>query len=391
MKAKLSQTSDREDPFSIEDLLGVTYELPEAEPPHEVRSFAGWGGIMIDPSAVGENPRVGFQRLETSRELGAWIMTATHPYSFGLPLLKKTVIPRPKRKAAPKRRTEIPEPVHHAWNARHYHPTISPFTEKVGKSATGKRAIPLAPIDALFFGDDNRAPYFPTPYPWTCVGRLETANGQSMGAGALVGRNLVLTARHVILEKPTTAIKFVPGYYNGQSSSGASVFSWAKSASYYEGSDYGAWDFALVSLYQPLGDSLGFFGVRTYQDRWDDWNVWATAGYPTMSPYNSQVPSYLLGVSIDDADSDGDALELESENQDTSKGNSGGPLWAVWPKGPYIVGVTSAILRIDFGPFGTDYGVLNAGGKAMVDFVSLARLQIDTTIHINPPKINLGP
>ncbi|HEY5883938.1 MAG TPA: hypothetical protein VIT88_04585, partial [Pyrinomonadaceae bacterium] len=163
MKSKRSQTSDREDPFSIEDLLEVTYEPPKAEPPQEVRSFAGWGGIMIDPSAVGENPRVGFQRLETSRKVGAWVMTATHPYLLGLPLLKKTVIPRPKRKAALKRPTEIPEPVHHAWNARHYHPTISPFTEKVGKSAKGKRAIPLAPIDALFFGDDNRAPYFPTP------------------------------------------------------------------------------------------------------------------------------------------------------------------------------------------------------------------------------------
>ena len=391
MRSNRSQTSDREDPLSIEALLRVPYEPPKADPPDEVKSFAGWSGIMIDPSAVGENPRVGFQRLETSREVGAWIMTATHAYLMGLPLLSKTVIPRPKRKRTQKPRTSIPEPVHHAWNARHYHPMIRPFTERVGKSALGKRVIPTGTIDALFFGDDNRAPYFPTPYPWTCVGRLETATGQAIGSGALVGRNLVLTARHVILENPTPSMKFVPGYYNGQSSSGASVFSWVKRANYYEGSDYGAWDFALLTLYQPLGDSLGFFGVRTYQDRWDDWNVWAAAGYPAMAPYNSQMPSYLLGVAIDDADSNGDALELESENQDSSKGQSGGPLWAVWPKGPYIVGVTSANEHIDYGPFGDDYQVLNAGGKAMVDFVALARIQIDTTIHINPPHIDLGP
>jgi hypothetical protein len=147
----------------------------------------------------------------------------------------------------------------------------------------------------------------------------------------------------------------------------------------------------LCVLFQRLGDGLGFFGVRTYQDRWDDWNVWAAAGYPSMAPYNNRIPSYLLGVAIDDADSDGDALELESENQDSSKGNSGGPLWAVWPNGPYIVGVTSANEHIDYGPFGDDYQVLNAGGKAMVDFVALAKLEIDTTIHINPPHINLGP
>jgi hypothetical protein len=33
---------------------------------------------------------------------------------------------------------------------------------------------------------------------------------------------------------------------------------------------------------------------------------------------------------------------------------------------------------------------MNAGGKALVDLVALARLAIDTTIHVNPPHINLG-
>ncbi len=109
-----------------------------------------------------------------------------------------------------------------------------------------------------------------------------------------------------------------------------------------------------------------------------------------MAPYNNQIPSYLLGVAIDDEDTDGDASELDSENQDNSKGNSGGPLWAVWPNGPHVVGVTSGNHKTDYGPFGDDFYVMNAGGKAMLDLVALARLEIDTTIHVNPPHLTFG-
>lgn len=203
------------------------------------------------------------------------------------------------------------------------------------------------------------------------------------------GRDLILTARHVILENAATPIKFVPAYFNGKSTVSSTFFSWVKTITYYDGLGPGAWDFALLRLYQPLGDHLGFFGVRTYSDDWDDLSVWAAACYPSMAPFNNEFPSYMIGVSIDDEDSDGNASELDSENQDNSKGNSGGPLWAVWPEGPYIVGVTSANHKTDNGPFGNNFYVMNAGGKAMVDLVALARLEIDTSIHVKPPHINL--
>ena len=41
----------------------------------------------------------------------------------------------------------------------------------------------------------------------------------------------------------------------------ASVFSWVKHATHYEGRESGAWGFALLRLYQRLGDHVGFFGV----------------------------------------------------------------------------------------------------------------------------------
>lgn len=389
MKSKTSRASTRkvDPPLPVEALLRTAHEPPKTSQPDAMRSFAGWNGIMIDQSSARVKPRLGLQRIDAGRDVAAWVMTATHQYRLGLPILTRTTMPRKKRKPS---RVSILEPVHHAWNARHYHPVVSTFAEKVGISAAGKRVIPTSSLDALIFGNDDRQPYYPNAYPWHCVGRLETETGAPIGSAALVGRDLVLTARHVILETSATSIKFVPGFYNGQSTLGASFFAWVKSARFYEGSDYGAWDFSVLRLYQPLGDHLGFFGVRTYNDDWNDLYVWTAAGYPSMMPYNTQVPSYLRGIAIDDEDDDGDASELESENQDNSKGGSGGPLWAVWSGGPYIVGVTSANDKVDYGPFGNDYQVLNASGKAMVEMVGLAKLEIDTSIHINPPHLNLS-
>ena len=364
------------------------YEPPTRERPGEMCSFIGWNGFILDRGSPEQ--RLGFTRLKTQRDIEAWVMTADVPYQFGLPILSTNKLSRSKPSKSPARLQAVTEPLHHPWNARYYSPAAAVIPEKVLRNSKGKRVVPTDSLDALFFGPDDRKPYYPNPYPWNYVGRLETVGGSSMGSAALVGRDLVLTARHVILENPTSSIKFVPGYYNGQSSFGPSFFSWVKDATYYDGSEAGAWDFALLRLYQPLGDYAGYFGVRTYNDDWDALYVWATAGYPSMAPYNNQVPSYLLGVAIDDEDTDGDASELDSENQDNSKGNSGGPLWAVWPNGPYIVGVTSGNHKTDYGPFGDDFYVMNAGGKAMADLVALARLEVDTTIHVNPPHLTFG-
>ncbi|MFO1498640.1 MAG: trypsin-like serine protease [Verrucomicrobiota bacterium] len=392
-KSSRASNRTRDLPFAFEELAKRGHEAATAQRPAAINSFQGWNGLVFEKSPRGTKQRIGLQRLDAARDVSAWILSAEHDYRLELPVLETKVIPRPKRSRAGTRSLALAEPLHHPWNARNYLPTVTAVKERIARNAKGKRAVFTDPLDALLFGPDDRSPYFPSGYPWTCVGRLESTNGSSMGSGAMVGRNLVLTARHVIPNRSAPllpAMKFVPGYYQGQSTVGANFFSWVKSTTYYDGDDAGAWDFALLELYQPLGDSVGYFGVRTYNDDWDDLHVWAAAGYPSMSPFNNQIPSYLLGVSIYDEDTDGDASELDSDDQDNSRGNSGGPLWAVWPNGPYMVGVTSANHHTDYGPFGDDYYVMNAAGKAMVDLVGLARLQIDTTIHVNPPHLDLS-
>lgn len=389
-KKKLQPRKVSQDqPLSLDSVLRTNYEPPTKEQPEKMTSFLGWNGFILERGSAEQ--RLGFTRLKTQRDnREAWVMTTRVPYQFGLPILSSQKLSRSKRLKAAKNVLAVSESRHHAWNARYYSPAAVALQERVLRNAKGKRAIPTDALDALIFGSDDRKPYYPNPYPWNCIGRVEDGNGSPLGSAALVGRDLILTARHVVLGNTTNSVKFVPGFYNGQSSFGPSFFSWAQSETYYDGSDLGAWDFALLRLYQPLGDYAGYFGVRAYNDDWDDENVWAAAGYPSMAPYNNQVPSYLLGVAIDDEDSDGDAAELDSENQDNSKGNSGGPVWAVWPSGPHIVGVTSGNHHVDYGPFGDDFYVMNAGGKAMVDLVGLARLEIDTSIHVSDPHLTFG-
>ena len=102
----------------------------------------------------------------------------------------------------------------------------APFTKKVARNSSGKRVIPTAAIDALIFGTDDRKPYYPHTYPWNCIGRLQSETASPMGSAALVGRDLMLTARHVLQGTPFSMIKSVPAYYEGQSTVNPSFFSW---------------------------------------------------------------------------------------------------------------------------------------------------------------------
>ena len=383
-KPKKNRTPAAIKPLCVEELATIGCESASKERPKEMTSFIGLSGLVLRDAKERGQTRVGFQNLKAPTGVAAWAMTVSSAYQIGLPILRRRVLPSARSRRKVGQSSLAPE--HRPWNARLYTPPAISFTVHERRNAKGRREELTGPLDALIFGVDDRRPYFPGAYPWHCIGRLEKSDGSSAGSAALVGRDLVLTAKHCV--DSLSMVKFVPAYYNGQSAVSPSLFSWASSITYYNNNE-AAWDFALLRLYQPLGDYLGYFGVRTYHDSWDDLAVWAAAGYPSMSPFNNSVPSYLLGVAIDDAISDGDAAELESENQDNSKGNSGGPVWAVWPDGPYIVGVTSRNEHIDLLFLGDDYQVLNASGKAMVDMIALDRLEIDTSIRINPPDIIL--
>ena len=41
-----------------------------------------------------------------------------------------------------------------------------------------------------------------------------------------------------------------------------------------------AYDMAILRLYTPLGNNLGWFGGKVYDDDWEDEPYWGLIGYP---------------------------------------------------------------------------------------------------------------
>jgi hypothetical protein len=66
------------------------------------------------------------------------------------------------------------------------------------RSIDGRVVIPH-----YVFGNESRQPFFPSGYPWQCIGQVfawtdpNNANWSWSGSGALVTHNIILTAGHV--------------------------------------------------------------------------------------------------------------------------------------------------------------------------------------------------
>jgi hypothetical protein len=178
-------------------------------------------------------------------------------------------------------------------------------------------------------------------------------------------------------------MQFTPAYFNGVSTIGLTVTSFVNGASAYDqGSPPApAFDFAVLRLEDRVGDSLGYFGVKSYSDSWNDHNYWTLVGYPGLV-MGGQQPSFQLGISFHDDDEDsndfGDAMELETQNGESTGGDSGGPYFAFWNDGPYVVGVdVGGEAEFVFNPFASwpfeDDNNVASAGPALVQLVRWAR------------------
>jgi hypothetical protein len=236
----------------------------------------------------------------------------------------------------------------------------------------------------LYLFTGNRQAFFPSGYPWQCIGRIfaytdpYSFNWTWTASGVLVGRNVVLTASHAVpWESNPAMIQFVPAYFNGVSTLGPNIASYVDAASaYYQEPaepDRAAWDFAVLRLADPLGDSLGWFGSRTYDDGWNDGNYWTMVGYP-LDIAGGEQPSWQNGISFHDDDEDSDAMELETNNGDATPGDSGGPFFGWWDgdDGPSVVGVVSA-QEEEWVGLGPEDNNVAAAGSPMVDLIVWAQ------------------
>lgn len=129
-------------------------------------------------------------------------------------------------------------------------------------------------------------------------------------------------------------------------------------------------DVVICKTYRPLGDLTGWLGRwRWFSD--DEYRNWpyTSVGYPG-NPYQGQRPVIQAFCAIDDVDSDGDGLELET-HPFTSDGWSGGPLF-FWRNGaPLVVGVCAGREEeVDLWEFFTKTHSVFSGGPRLLDLIA---------------------
>ena len=300
----------------------------------------------------------GYKDLQTPQDPGA---------VFGHVGRELVAVPVPRPSAETPKDSEPHRP---EWSGVSFTPVAAaPQSRAILRRRKGARVRP-----EYVFPPDGRQVYYPGSYPWRTVGRIfvwsnaSAANWAWWGSAALVSKNAILTASHVVPWGSGSNWKalFVPAYYDGSSVYGVFTASWVTSARGYKDHAQGD-DMATMRLAQPLGDWLGYFGYKTYNDDWEDGEYWTLAGYPG-DVANAQRPSAYYWFPITDDDSDGAGVELEYK-ADTNSGNSGGPVFGWWDGKPYVIGTHSG----GEDNFGEPRQNVAAGGSALSSLIAWAR------------------
>lgn len=226
-----------------------------------------------------------------------------------------------------------------------YQPKLEPKKDRKPKfieresflTAEGARTI---------FGIDQRKVYNSTAYPWRCVGRVESPLG--VASGVMIGPRHLLTCAHIVDWQPNNStgwLKFTPMYYNGSAPYGSA---WG-TLTYYKHKVAGPtidgtevqFDYVVVVLDRPIGNSTGWLGSKSYSDSWDGQASFTHAGYPADLT-GTQRPTYQTGIALDGDFWSADDNQSISHKADIWPGQSGGPFWAYWDGQPYAVAVQSA-------------------------------------------------
>lgn len=356
-------------PLTRDEVAKLTDDPPAAEVPSEVAEALARPRLAFNSTADDFDPREHLVRDEH----GGWTLTLPQHARLGLP---GRTGERLERASAMSELTRVPS------TAPHRPPWASASMQARDAAEIAER-VPLrrrsGTVVQPYYGvypPDERQVYWPTPYPWRCIGRIFTWSpwGEPgwtwSGTGALVGPRHVLTAGHVCpWGSDPWAMLFVPGYWDGSSALGPGAQSWTE---HYRGWNAGAelaYDIAVLKLYDPIGSWLGWMGTKVYDDDWEGGNYWTLAGYPD-SIAGAERPSRQSGIPVLDDDEDGNGMELEHHG-DASAGDSGGPFFGFWDDGPHAVGAVSGgeTKSGGFLGIGDEDNNICAGGEAMVDLV----------------------
>lgn len=364
------QSSRRADdaPLTAEEVRALKPQ-PATEPPpfpphvagRQVLYFSSERGEEIRPSVKTE--RIG----GTDSAASLWRVVveaegATAPYLLGV---SSEPLPRSRSRsgARPGRLNAYRPP----WLDLTYLP--SPQRRPTKDKLNGRPGDVYEPLDV--FPDDSRVVLTTTSWPWCCIGKIFTSDGDA-GSGALVGDRTVITAQHM---RPAKSIaeghwwmQFVPLYWDGTSEVGLS--SYVSDTRWYNRDDLEfnvSHDYMALRLFEPLGQQLGYFGANEFDDDWRGLRVFSGVGYPVdIAADQRPVVQFNWWMEDDDEDDDGQILETEAS---LTYGESGGPFFAWWPNNdPRIVGVVSG-----GGDFSGDHDNALAGGPNLIDLIEWAR------------------
>jgi V8-like Glu-specific endopeptidase len=352
-------------PLTADELLAFeNIRASEQMPQHLLESMSE---RRVHVSSVDEAVNMGLKDLAASLGTKATFTLPPNTFLGQLGRDGRTQLSMP---AAPESGEAVIRPFQPKWQDRIYHPKLAPMMPD--RAVKGRDADRIG-VHRLY-PPENRTAFLPQGYPWTCIGRIEvfeTGARTRVGAATLVGRRIVLTSGHLMPRNGSPgnwAIRFVPGYFNGSSTVGLASWTEAYRAIVTTvGDDTQDRDISILKLYDPLGDALGWMGMKTYNDDWEDQAAWTLVGYPDLT--SGERPTFQAGIPVIDDDPSGDFTEIEHRG-DATDGNSGGPLFAQFSDGPYLVGVHSGDELRMAGPIVAEDNNVASGGRGMVNLAN---------------------
>jgi V8-like Glu-specific endopeptidase len=385
-------------PFDASDETPLSAtELVEQDDACVSEDLRPWGMVTESANSVWVDSGADIA-IERSRLLeSAWRLRSSDLLHVGLPVLEANAgeaIARPlsvRRELAEERRlhgraervVQLDLPIGEAFCPdgvpQGRHPKLLPRSaSRFGLSSRGNRTVLSGPHSTIINGE-SRSLVYPDRYPYTAVCKLylryqPKSGGPWQGAGEatgyLIGKSTLMTSGHVT--PPTDGkwqIQVIPACWNGTSVFGPGMVSYVRGFWSWN-SDSGN-DIKICQLYDPIGTSLGYFGYKVYQSRWEDQDYWTMAGYPYDISLVSMSRETAIAVRDDD---DGDDINVNGTTYDTTQvesdadeasGVSGAPLWGWWTKGPYAIGVHHGVER-DGTISGTEVLSCAAGGDGFV-------------------------